>query len=263
MPKGLPDTAATAHYLHPSVLPYCSHITRTTSGPTVQVAKGNIIRPDLRATFKLSNKLSSKAQSADIFNDIITGSLISMGQLCDDGYVAIFTKFDLKILKHNRAIFTGFRDRTGGLWNTPLELNPSAQKSSRRYLPNQANVILRHDTTKHKLSQYFHVSAFSPINSTFIAAINNSHLMSWPSLCAEVIYKHLTQSSFTVKVHIDQEQKNLCSTQSHQDFLDNIHPKQKQCYHHIPAAIINVNSRTSKSYSDQTGRFLVLSSRGN
>ena len=76
----------------------------------------------------MSNKLSSKAQSAHVFNDIIAGSLISMGQLFDDDCITIFTKFDVKILKHNQVIITGLRNRTNGLWNIPLEPIPPAQQ---------------------------------------------------------------------------------------------------------------------------------------
>ena len=120
MPKALPNTAATTQYLHPDSLPKFSHIMRTTSGLTVQVANSNIINPDLRDTLKMSNKLSPKAQSAHIFNYTTTGSLISMRQLCDDDCIAIFTKFDVMFFKHNQVIITGLRDRTNGLWNIPL-----------------------------------------------------------------------------------------------------------------------------------------------
>ena len=105
--KALPDTAATAHYLHLSAFPHFSHVAHTTSGPTVQVANEHIIKPSFSATLKLSSKLSSKAQSAHIFKDITTGSLISMGQLCDDDCFAIFAKHDVNILKHNQVIITG------------------------------------------------------------------------------------------------------------------------------------------------------------
>ena len=66
-----------------------------------------------------------------------------------------------------------------------------------------------------------------------------------------------------VKAHLNQEQKNICSTQSHQVFLENVHPKQEQRSCNIIAAIINVNSNTAKLYSNQTGQLSVLSSRGN
>ena len=76
-----------------------------------------------------------------------------MGQLFGDDCIAIFTKFDLKVLKRNQVIITGLRDRTNGLWKIPLEPIPPAQQSSERSYPNQSNGILRHDTTKLKLSQ--------------------------------------------------------------------------------------------------------------
>ena len=113
--KALPDTVATSHYLHPSTLPHCSHVAHTTSGPTVQVANGNIIKLDFSSTLQILIKLSSRAQSADVFNDTKTGLLVSMALLYDDDCVAIFTKFDVKILKHDRVIITGLQDRTNRL----------------------------------------------------------------------------------------------------------------------------------------------------
>ena len=76
----------------------------------------------------MSNKLSSKAQSAHVENDINTGSLISMGQLLNDDCIAIFTKFDVKILKHNQVAITGLRDRTNGMCNIPLEPSSPSQQ---------------------------------------------------------------------------------------------------------------------------------------
>ena len=49
MPNALPNTADIAHYVHLDALPHCSHIVHTTSGPTVQVANGNVINPNLRS----------------------------------------------------------------------------------------------------------------------------------------------------------------------------------------------------------------------
>ena len=70
---------------------------RTTSSPTVQVVNGNVIKTNLRSTLKMSNKLSPKAKYAHVFNNITPGSLISMGQLCDEDCIAILTKFDVNI----------------------------------------------------------------------------------------------------------------------------------------------------------------------
>ena len=210
--KTLPDTAATAHYLHPSDLPHCSHVAHTTSVPTVQVANGHIIKPAFSATLQLSIKLSHKAQSSHVFKDITTGSLISMGQLCDIDCVAIFTKYGVNILKNKQVIITGLRDCTTGLWNVPLVSSPPIKPPRMLSHPNQANSIFRQDITKRELDQYFYAAAFRPFNSTLLAAINNGHFTSWFGLSAGLISKHLPQYPFTVKGHLDQEQNNLCST---------------------------------------------------
>ena len=121
MSKALPETIATAHYLHTSALSHCSHVFHTKSFPVVQVSNNNIIKLAFSATLQILSKLSFRAQSTHVFNDITTGSLISMGQLCDDDCVSILTKFDVKILKNNQVIINGLRDQINSLWNIPLE----------------------------------------------------------------------------------------------------------------------------------------------
>ena len=135
-----------------------------------------------------------------------------MGQLYDDDCVTIFTKYDVKFLNHNQVIITGLLDWTNGLWNTPLGPCPPTQQSPTCSHPNKANGILRQDINKLELAQYFHAAAFSPVKSNFISAINNGHSTSWPGHSVSLISKYLTQSPFTLKVHLDQEQKNLRST---------------------------------------------------
>ena len=188
-------------------MPHCSHVTHTTTGPTVQVVNGHIIKPAFSTTLKLSSKLSPKEQSNHVFKDITTGSLISMGQFCDDDCVTIFTKYDKNILKHNQVIITGLRNWTNVLWNIPLGPCPLTQQSPTLSHPNQAKSILRQDITKREFSQYFHAAAFIPAKSTFLAATNNGHFKSRPGLSVGLISKHLPQSPFTVKGHLDQGKK--------------------------------------------------------
>ena len=173
----------------------------------MQFANGHIIKPAFSATLQLSRKLSIKAQSAHVFKEITTGLFISMGQLCDDDCVTIFTKYDVNILKHNQVIITGLQYWTNGLWNIPLGPCPPTQQSPTLSHPNQANGILHQDITKQELAQYFHPETFSPVKYTFLAATNNGNLNSWPGLSADLTSKHLLQSPFTVKDHLDQEQK--------------------------------------------------------
>ena len=98
--KALPDTAATAHYLDNHTHQHCSDIQPTSKFPTVQVSKGNTIVPYLKVTFKMSHKLSRMAQSSHIFDNLHSGSFISIGKICGNNCVTIFAKYNIKnILK--------------------------------------------------------------------------------------------------------------------------------------------------------------------
>ena len=92
----------------------------TALGSQVKVANGNVITPIAQTEIHLSNELSIHAQHAYKFNNLATGPLISTGQLCDDNYLALFSKYSLKILKNNKVIITGKRNENG-LWDIPLK----------------------------------------------------------------------------------------------------------------------------------------------
>jgi hypothetical protein len=68
----------------------------------------------------LAKELSPQAKVGHIFDSLKSGSLISLGQLCDDDCVALFTKYDVKIYNQGQVIITGERNSTNGLWNIPL-----------------------------------------------------------------------------------------------------------------------------------------------
>jgi hypothetical protein len=56
----------------------------------------------LRATIPLAAALSKQAQAGHIF-DGLQGSLISIGQLCDDDCVALFSKYHVDIIKDGKS----------------------------------------------------------------------------------------------------------------------------------------------------------------
>jgi len=65
-----------------------------------------------------------------------------------------------------------------------------------------------HTSTKAKLAEYHHQSLFSPPEVTLIQAIKNEQLKSFPGLIAELISKHLPQSTATYKGHMHRNRKN-------------------------------------------------------
>jgi hypothetical protein len=110
------------------------HMTQTlpiSNGPTVLSASGDIMRSRVSGLLPLSPLLSDTAQKAFVLDDLRTGTLVSLAQLCDDDCIAVFSKFDVKILKNNQVIITGVRT-DNGLWSIPLHTTQ-----------HQANGILR------------------------------------------------------------------------------------------------------------------------
>ena len=67
-------------------------------GPRVEVADGRIIPLTKKAILPLSKQLTRKARVAYSFDNLKSDSLISIGQLCDDDCIAIFTKYDVQII---------------------------------------------------------------------------------------------------------------------------------------------------------------------
>ena len=226
------------------------------NGPTVLSASGDVMTPTHSGILPLSSLLSNKAQSAFVLDDLKTGTLVSLSQLCDDDCIAIFSRFKVQILKQDKIIITGKR-MSNGLWSIPLQIPPQ----------HQVNGILRLDQTKQELAIYHHATLGSPVPSTLLRAIRRGHLITFPGLTTTLISKHLPKSLATVLGHQDQEAKNIRSTTTFQfdnttDLDADLAPALATRTHQISAMLLS-NQTILKSYSDQTGRFPVPSSRGN
>ena len=124
--------------------------------------------------------------------------------------------------------------------------------------------------TKQGLAKYLAGSRFNPHPSTLPQAIRLNNLLIFPGLTTNLITKHLPESEASLKGHLAQEQKSLRSTKppSAEEDDDDLQPKQepnnmktnKMMCSTFPASDIR---KFSKSYSDQTGGFLVRSVTGN
>jgi hypothetical protein len=87
----------------------------TSTGPSVRVANGENIETSKHALVPLAKELSTKAKTGHIFDALKSGSLISIGQLCDDECIALFTKYDVKIYKDGKVIIVSQRNDVNGL----------------------------------------------------------------------------------------------------------------------------------------------------
>ena len=122
----------------------------------------------------LAKELSTQAKVRHIFDSLQSGSLISIGQLCDEDCVALFTKYDANIYKDGKVIIVGECNDTNGLWNIPLAPKPTLRMPQPHH---SANGTIKNVRTKRDLTAFLHACAFSPLPSTFLRAIQRGHLL--------------------------------------------------------------------------------------
>ena len=190
------DSSATHHF---------TPITNTTvhnrqhisNGPTVRVATGETTTPKYTTTLPLHNKLSKNAKHTFVLDALPAQTLISLGQLCDDNCIAIFTKYDLQIIKEGQVLIQGKRNKTSGLWQINNQQQPETnnykeQPETNNYKEHEAYGIINSRTTKQQLAKYHHACAFSPAISTWTKAIKKGHFATWPGLTEELVQKYYT-----------------------------------------------------------------------
>jgi hypothetical protein len=98
----------------------------------------------------------------------------------------------------------GARDPQSGLWRVNLRNAKPAIQSTCNHA---------HDTSNQKeLINYLHALCFSPVKSTWTAAIKKGNFTSWPGLTERAVEKHLSKSSATLKSHLHQKRMNARST---------------------------------------------------
>ena len=263
--------------------------------------------------------LPPAARKVHLFPRLASGSLLSIGQLCDFGCEAFFDATTMRVMLDGTLICSGTRsDSTQRLWQvdtiapvstiTPssspsvnlkstkpiirstasLKLNPPFEPKSGPIdvsvftnAANAANAMIPTATSQARVA-FMNASLFSPCASTLIKAIEAGRLTGFPWLTVELVRRHLPQSEATVRGHLDQQRKNLNSTQpkipckvptekpmslpssptGESGEYDDLNPEPDEAFplksHHVFVACADV---TGKVFSDQTGKFKLHSCR--
>ena len=139
-------------------------------------------------------------------------NLISIGQLCDHGFSAIFASKDVSLIFPNTTL-TGTRNTDNGLYYIDLQ---SIEPSPGAHLPQHSPCSNNFHTlsTKSYIVQYLHRGAFSPVVSTWTATITAGFLTTWPGLTSSLVRKHIPKSLATAKRHLRQDRQNLRYTRN-------------------------------------------------
>jgi hypothetical protein len=106
------------------------------------------------------------------------------------------------------TILTVQWDTESVMWRVPLGNSISTQAASEHYAQNAYEKKSIQDTIT-----YLHVCCFSPVQDTWLKAIQNGHFETWPSITVENVRKYFPKYSATTKGHMNQIHQNIRSTQ--------------------------------------------------
>lgn len=262
------DTGSTGHFLTTNSSSQTS--TKNLNQITVALPNGQQIHSTGTMSLDIPS-LPCTARIAYIFPDLQPHSLLSIGQLCDAGCIAVFTASDVTISYKNEPIIHGLRDQQTKLWNITV---PIKQNTPFRHLSAKT---VNHPTGTAQLIAFAHASLFSPSISTLQRALDLGYINEIPGLTSKNLRKYPPISIATVKGHLDQVRKNQRPTPSlntqelplleidNEEFTadpdqspDQISERTHMCF-----ATCIQKPISGTTYSDQTGRFSTTSSQGN
>ena len=114
------DTGATHHFYNMPVstttAPHLRNITPTSDGIEVLLPNSTTIKSTHQANINLPS-LPTSATSVHLFPSLASGSLLSIGQLCDSGCSATFTKTDAIVTRNSIPVLRGLRHPATSLWH--------------------------------------------------------------------------------------------------------------------------------------------------
>ncbi len=266
--QAVADSGCTSHLLKSSSP--CLDKIPTSHGLRVGIPNGEIMTASHNAQFDFSHlpiDLPAASRTATVHPTLQSKALLSLGQLCDHGcdHVLLDKKYVSVIIDGVTSVI-GQRDPGTGLWfvdmhpNRPGTALPKQHPSYRHHAHNAYAL-----KTKTELIDFLHRASFSPSVSTWTQAIDSNFFASWPGLTADAVRKFLPKSLATAKGHLKATRKHQRSTKipplpqpaSTVMTTPPAPPKHGVRTHLVYATV------TGQIFTDQTGRFPVVSSKGN
>jgi hypothetical protein len=214
--------------------------------------------------------LPAAARIAHIFPQMGNISLLSMGQLCDNGCKAIFERNRITVYFEDKIVMTGTRSReTNYLWYIDDDHPAEPMHHAMQAINQSAKAA--------DLVEFAHASFFSPTIATLKTALHKNYITNFPGLTMQSLKRHAPNSPATAKGHLNKVRKNKRSTkkklirEAEKAANEAAKAAPEQDKHLFPTpdeeethqCFVTIEDTTSKAYSDQTGRFPIPSSSGN
>ena len=160
------DSAASHHYWKQDDCHVLQDVTNL-PGPSVHQPDSTALPSVGTGQLPLSSKISPAGKHALILPALKSASLISLGQLCDDGCTVVLNKNSLTAIKDDKILVQGVRNSQDGLWDIPLQPKASTQ-------PPRSPVSAHPENTVNHVHNYAPAPPF-PVGTTAPHATNTNH----------------------------------------------------------------------------------------
>jgi hypothetical protein len=197
------DYGCTGHFL--LVNAPCLNKIKSQNPLTVRLPNGATMESTHTTALNIP-ELNKSSSIVHVFPGMANHSLLSVGQLCNEGYTVTLRNKLVTICNFQELqILKGARDLDTGLW--PINLRKEHQQTQ---LAVANNVYELRNTGS--LVNYLHKAMFSPTKSAFLQTVKNGHLVTWPGLTEKAINKHLKLTPATTMGDMHQRRHHIRST---------------------------------------------------
>jgi hypothetical protein len=184
------DSGCTVHFLLVNAL--CLNKVRSRTPLTVRLPNGVTMESSHTAELDIP-ELNADAFKAHVHPGIDNHSFLSVGQLCDEGYIVTFKQDEVTICDSGSSqILSSPPDLNTGLWR--INLN---QTNNHETISNDVYALRNTGALVH----YLHKALFSPTKSAMLQVVKDGHLITWPDLTEDAIKKHLKLTTATAMGH--------------------------------------------------------------
>jgi hypothetical protein len=167
------DSSFTDHFL--LVTAPCLNKVISRNPLTVRLPNGATMESSRTADLDIPG-LNTAASKAHVFSGMAHHSLLSVGQLCDEGYIVTFQQDTVTICNSDDSkLLSGPRDATTGLWRINL-------KQPNKKVPNPISNNVYELRNTGELVHYLHKALFSPTKAAMLQAVKDGHMITWPGL---------------------------------------------------------------------------------
>jgi hypothetical protein len=167
------DSGCTGHFI--LVNAPCLNKVISQTPLTVHLPNGATTESSHTAEFNIP-ELNATASKAHVFPGMANHSLLSVGQLCNKGYIVTFKNASVTVCNSQQfQILSSPRNLNNGLWRISLR-----RYNQQVHQPIANNVYKLRNTGA--LVHYFHKALFSPTKSALLQAVKDGHLITWPGL---------------------------------------------------------------------------------